>query len=86
MAQSCRSARLSKKPLTRCLAIEVGGIDHLQGYGKAKVGVVRLVRDAHGSPTQFPKAAILPLHKLIVMVTLNRGHDGIENTLKARTR
>src|ERR1700751_1881244 len=73
MAQSGRSARLPKKPLARCPAIEVGGIDHLQGYGKTKVHVVRLVRDAHGSPTQFPKAAILPLHKLIVMVALNHG-------------
>src|SRR6201984_2360181 len=86
MAQSGRSARLPKKPLARCLAIEVGGIDHLQGYGKAKVRVVRLVRDAHGSPTQFPKAAILPFHKLIVMVALNRVHDGIQNTPKPSVR
>ena len=49
---------------------------------EAEIGVVRLIGDAHGPTAKFPKAAILSLEKLILMVALHCGHERRQNRLK----
>jgi len=46
----------------------VGRVDDLQGHRAVQVGVVGFVGNAHGTPAQFPKAAVGAPEELVPLI------------------
>ena len=76
VSESGGRAGFAQETLTRRVAFEIGGIDNLQRNGEAQVGVVSLVGNPHRSPTQLPKAAILPPEYFVLLIALGGRHCG----------
>jgi hypothetical protein len=78
MSEGGGGARFAQKALARRVAFEVGGIDDFERDSETQVGVVGLVGDSHRSPTEFPKAAILPPEYFVLLVSVGSRH-GADN-------
>jgi hypothetical protein len=69
----CRPG-LTQESLSRGVALQVGGINHLQGDRATKVGIESLIGNPHRAPTQFPKATVPSPKHLVLLITLGLRH------------